>query len=451
LCILLLWAGKVQIDQKDMNGARRCFNYLQEIAERHHDLQGLARSLSDLGSHLYFFSGNLKEALNCCQKALSLNRKIGSARAGLDHLFLGWIYEHLGEIGKAQEHAQKGLGCFPEPNDVLPDAYRNISTALFCSGEVEKGLEYLQKALSLYREAEGSYQMVYGMEPVAQAYLSLGNKRQALDLFNEILDLLKGPKANPPHDQLPYFIRALAGLEAALADPSAFRTFCGNFLAEHSEAEDTPFTQWYLERDQIKEIPEEIVHDHFAESLSGDWSWEDPCRDCSYQVEDGLEIQAGNGRDLWNLNLSAPRIKRSTPESLAVQTVCRAVSEDKPAIGGILIWKDSANYVQLCRGVMGSNEITFRGCLAKNDLIVGRGHLSSERIYLRLERLGSQVKALCSPDGKEWFTVGQVEFPVSGSLEVGLFAGGWIDRTIYQGAFPDGAAMRFESFQMWQD
>jgi len=78
------------------------------------------------------------------------------------------------------------------------------------------------------------------------------------------------------------------------------------------------------------------------------------------------------------------------------------------------------------------------------------GTLPAERAILRLERRGGWVRALCSAAGQRWFTVGQVE--VSGGeepLEVGLHAIGTIDRMIYPGAYPEGTAIRFESFALW--
>jgi hypothetical protein len=52
-------------------------------------------------------------------------------------------------------------------------------------------------------------------------------------------------------------------------------------------------------------------------------------------------------------------------------------------------------------------------------------------------------------DGEHWFTVGHVEFPVEDPVRVGLHAIGHIDRTVYHGAYPDGTAIRFESFTLW--
>ena len=75
---------------------------------------------------------------------------------------------------------------------------------------------------------------------------------------------------------------------------------------------------------------------------------------------------------------------------------------------------------------------------------------ASARVFLRLERQAHEVRALCSPDGEQWFSLGQASFPASTPVEVGLHAIGWIDRIFYPGAYPEGTAIRFESFQLWQ-
>jgi regulation of enolase protein 1 (concanavalin A-like superfamily) len=118
-------------------------------------------------------------------------------------------------------------------------------------------------------------------------------------------------------------------------------------------------------------------------------------------------------------------------------------------IGGLLLWKDERNYLRLDRGMWGPDEVSFLGCIDQQDLRIGRGRLPAERIFLRLERLGARVNALCSADGETWFTAGHVEFSVDDPVEVGLFAIGSIDRMIYPGAYPEGTAIRFESFQLW--
>jgi hypothetical protein len=101
-------------------------------------------------------------------------------------------------------------------------------------------------------------------------------------------------------------------------------------------------------------------------------------------------------------------------------------------------------------GHHGPGSLTFGGCLNNGeDRIIGSGRLPGERAWLRLERQGDQVRALCSADGQEWFTAGAVEFPQREGEQVGLHAIGMFSRTIYHGAFPEGTAITFESFDLW--
>jgi regulation of enolase protein 1 (concanavalin A-like superfamily) len=129
--------------------------------------------------------------------------------------------------------------------------------------------------------------------------------------------------------------------------------------------------------------------------------------------------------------------------------------EDRPAIGGLLLWEDEQHYLRLERGYFGQRDILFRGEINGEGTIVGRGLLSgtaedSERIHLRLERSGDRTRAFCSADGEHWYTVGTVTFPAHDSVQVGVHAIGNIDRSVYHGAYPEGTAICFESFQMWQ-
>jgi hypothetical protein len=266
-------------------------------------------------------------------------------------------------------------------------------------------------------------------------------------------------------------VNALSGLEGAYQNPELFRAFCRRFRKEH-QVRDSQFVNWHLEPAEPFDLPSCVVDCDFEGSLSSDcaqspdWVWEDPFADCSYALGDGLAIQAANGRDLWYLNLSAPRLMQPAPEGTdwVVQTVCGVVSDPaiggqnpsidgRPAIGGLLLWKDEENYLRLERGRASAQEISFAGCLDNQDVIIGRGRLafeSSGRVSLRLERVSDRVRALCSADGEAWFSVGEVGFPDDGGvLQVGMYAIGMIDRTIYHGAYPDGTAIRFESFTLW--
>lgn len=86
-----------------------------------------------------------------------------------------------------------------------------------------------------------------------------------------------------------------------------------------------------------------------------------------------------------------------------LETVCCPAVNDRPGTGGIVLWKNHKNFFTLVKGARGKNEISYRGCLRAEDLFTGRGRLVV----------------------------------------------GWIDRSIYVGAFPEGSAIRFESFRLY--
>jgi hypothetical protein len=145
---------------------------------------------------------------------------------------------------------------------------------------------------------------------------------------------------------------------------------------------------------------------------------------------------------------------RSADKNLIIQTICVHARQDRPAIGGLLLWKDKKNYLCLDLGRRGDREISFQGCLDNQDIILGRGLLPMDEdgeIYLRLERTGEGVSAFCSRNGENWYTVGFCYFQIKDPVQVGLHAIGMIPREIYCGAYPNGTAIRFGSFYLWED
>jgi hypothetical protein len=280
------------------------------------------------------------------------------------------------------------------------------------------------------------------------------------------------------------FASALSGLESALDDPAAFRTFCQQYPERElylDGAQVSPdlgelaLGQWFLEPgapSRAQSAAEPLLDERFEAARWGDelpegWAWHDPFGDCRHALQDGLAIEAANGRDLWKLNQSAPRLlvalsslSSGAPSGVAVETVCAPAADDRPALGGLVLWIDGENYLRLDRGLSGPDEITLIGCLQNRDALFGRGRLPLApdgtglpdklgRAWLRFEWQSGMARALCSADGETWYTAGQVELPFTPDAHCGVYARGTIDRTIYQGAYPEGAGLRFESLRCW--
>jgi tetratricopeptide (TPR) repeat protein/regulation of enolase protein 1 (concanavalin A-like superfamily) len=427
--------------------AVRWVQLLERKAEQHHGLATLGVA-HKLRSEISLEQGDLRGAISHAQRAWERYLKVGDYTADVRILaLLGWASLSLGELQGAEEYIGRWLDIAEEMGYRADVAGSNLAmgSLWLCQGSWANATEAFQKAARLCSEIRAPREVLARLY-LGRTYLAQRQRREALRQFQQAMALLKlNDRLHVEGRPLP---GALSGLEEAYEDPESFRAFCCRFREEHPEVRDAPSVQWFLESTEPLTDSRPEIHDLFVAPLSSDWSWHDPFRDCSLATKRGLEIHAANGRGLGHINLSAPRLLRPASGDFTVQTVCVPVSAEKPAIGGLLFWKGRENFLRLDRGTRGAHEVSFLGCLGNKDMIFGRGRLTAERVFLRLERWGDRVNALCSADGRDWFTVGATAFPLDDPVQVGLHAIGSIDRTVYPGSYPEGTAIRFAWFQL---
>ena len=251
----------------------------------------------------------------------------------------------------------------------------------------------------------------------------------------------------------PVLVDALSALDVALDDSAAFAAYCRDYQAARPELARGPFKHWTLR----PAVPDPAFPGADPAALpapcdlSADgWTWYDPMEDCAYQMQGGgLILNAANGRDLWYMNRTAPRLRRPAQGDFAIQTVCRPAQADRPGLGGLLLWRGGENYLRLGIGIRGQDEVSLEGCLDNHDWVFGRGRLSAGRVWLRLERVGTRVRGLCRGDDGPWYLVGETAFPADGPVQVGLHAIGEIDRTVYHSAYPAGTALACDGLWLW--
>jgi hypothetical protein len=196
-----------------------------------------------------------------------------------------------------------------------------------------------------------------------------------------------------------------------------------------------------------------------ARLLASGWRWVDPLGGSRFRIRDGLTIAAPNGRGLWLANRSAPRFQRPASGNFVVEVQVGHTPGSEghaPSIGGLVIWGSERDYVRLAWGEAGPRSILMTTCVDDRDRASGAGALpepaGSSGVRLRLERHGDTlpgavVSAHCSLDGITWWHLVDAPF-VHGPVEVGVFALGTIDRTIYRAAHPDGTLTRFSDFTL---
>jgi tetratricopeptide (TPR) repeat protein len=478
---------------------------LEQRATAHHDLRALAAA-SFFNAMILLEQGDYSESVACHQQALERFIKIGDFKHECWCLLnLTWALLLLGDLGRAAETAPKALDLARElgRRSDLSRALTYFGLVAHRQGAWRDAIDMLQEAVRLRREGKRRILQAYSTFSLGQVYMAQGDSKQALAQFQDALGLVRFRVVRL---EMVIFPLVLSGLEEAYDNREAFRDFCSRFRAEHPEAEKHALMQWHLEPDVVVPIcdtqlayvtfgrgtqiairlgrgagvehprrdEQQILEvapraDAFPDAPVSDsaqapsWVWVDPFGDCTYKQQDGLEIHAANGRDLAAANGSAPRLLLPLPQGTdwAAQTVCGPASDEKPAIGGLLVWRDRENYLRLDRGTCSERDISFQGRIGNEDVIIGRGMLkwaksaspqagaASGCVLLRMERKGDRVKALCSADGEAWYRVGEVGFRVDGPFQVGVYAIGNTIRTVHRNVPLDGTAIRFESFTMW--
>jgi DNA-binding SARP family transcriptional activator len=358
----------------------------------------------------------------------------------------------------------------------VPSGHWLLATSLLAQDRVDEAVLALHEGLAASREQRD-----------AQAASACHHLRGRIDLQQGAYEAAAGHLVEAlaaPWDDLRLrwggslsYAAGLSGLEEAAVDLPTYQDACRRIQERGSDALRCAPTQWWLEPAEASARDRDpAFEDAFTGGLCDGWVWHDPFGDCAYTVSQGLTIRAANGRDLWHINQSAPRLLRPVPGwttergspaagSFAVETTCAGLGADLPATGGLLLWADERNYVRLDAGSGGSREIQFLGAIANRDQVMGRGRLPPKAgtgaradeqhppwlgpVHLRLEVREVTVCALCSLDGVRWFTVGETAFPLR-APQVGLYASGNLDRTIYAGSYREGTAIRFARFSVWR-
>ena len=429
--------------------ADRAFEFIDALENRSReitDLNSLAKAIF-LRGQMLALSGDYARSFGPLHEALAIWRKTGEATTmGYAMIQLSRDYCLLGKTTEARYWAEQMLEL--RNSSLRPWVSMQLGVSALCAGASTDAIRDLSDCVTEGRRENQPRRLSTHLW-LARALMAQGQRTGA---YAQMLAALEpgvtdhSPDANIPI-QKPSLHGCISLLELTDGDQERFRRLCHD-LRQREYLSSGLFTQWYLEAASPTSMPSASAPTAFDRPPTAPWQWHDPFDDCHHRFDNGLVIQAADGRDLWFINFSAPRFTQIVEGDLAAEAICSPPDDGRPAMGGLLIWFDESNFIRLDRGTMGEDEVTLMGCIDNENAIFGRGRLPGERITLRLERIGHQICALCRlPDG-DWYSVGSVNLPFEGPYEVGIFACGYVDRTIYPGTPAGGGSLRFESFQI---
>lgn len=447
---------------RDLETAWEWLKELETRAQEHNDLRAIAEVWHRQGQVILQGKGDYKNSIPLVGKAFKMFQRIGDDKhASWYYGFAGGTLIGLGRIREAEANVEAFLSMAKKVESPM-----DIARAFGMLARISICKRHWDEALLNYREMLKKLQeMIYLSAmttwvplTLGRIYLERGDYYKAIPYFADV-----AARAIETHLVNDLLTRALSGLERAYAiadTPESFVEFCHSLKERYKDAvKELPLAQWYMEPSKpSKKFPYNYFTDDFVgEAIDPSWSWIDELNDCTHNlVGDGtLEICAANGRGLGgmeagSMNLSAPRLLREISGDFAAEVCLLSAADEKPQIGGLLIWKDRDNFLRFEKGTDGIHEVHLDGRADGMRLVSGRGLLpSNEASYLRLERVGNDFSSYCSTDGTRWFTCGKFELPIDDPIQVGIHAIGMIDRTVYCGEYRDGTATLFRNFRIW--
>ena len=424
LSIPLFWVAVFQGDkEKAIENALRGLKIV-ENTEHYFETAELCRCLA----FIYAYGRtNLNKGYEYAQRSLEAARKSGNLNlVGRATSRLGEVHMQRGENDAAAEFFKKGIEITRKTGDnlTLGYGYWFLSGISQRKGDWDSAIECAEHGL----EIPGHPARMWHLQRLANAYFQKGDAEKAIEYSKEALESAEALNSRD-------FSRNLGLMEKSfeLAEKrEEFISYCIKLREKKAEAlRDMKLNQWYLEPLEVSELFTQttFVDEFDGPELRSEWEWVNPRGDSSYSFSSKngwLEVRASAGSNLMGTSISdAPRLLHEISGNFAVEVKIKAVSDNLPSVGGLLVWNDEENFIRFERGMHLENEISFSANIQGKLDRFGRGRLPSDVLHLRLERIGDRFSAYCSDDGESWLTCGYMDFPADDPIKVGICALGF--------------------------
>ena len=369
---------------------------------------------------------------------------------------LGTALKALGQLSAAAEYATRAIALSITAGDnrfLIGENYSLAGSIALSAGRFRQG----RKRFRCMRNTFSGKQKLPGTDCNCATpglhHLAAGNRKTALKHFQKAIPRVTAAT------HIHHIVAVVSGLEATYRQTQAFRAFCHRYRTQHPEVKTSRFAQWFLEpakphKDCGLPILDDSIYGKPIQSQNPEWSGWTLSVTAPSQYKAALTIHAVERTRAMEI-----QPERATPRAPDFRrrdctNVCEPalpLKKENPPSAGSCCGKTATTSCALIAVDSARTTSSFRATGRPTGFIRAWATATGDdlRIFLRLNGSAISVRALCSADGARWFTVGHIDFPVADPIQVGVFAIGNIDRAIYRGAYPEGTAIRFTSFQLW--
>jgi tetratricopeptide (TPR) repeat protein len=125
----------------------------------------------------YSNTGNLEEALNALEKALSIDDEFAFAYRNIGNVYLS-VFQH----SKSKDNLEKSIQNYKRAVELEPDygaAYNSLGVAYKEAGQTDEAIPCWERAFELRPDVG------YPLLNLGLAYMEMGNKTKALDYLEK--------------------------------------------------------------------------------------------------------------------------------------------------------------------------------------------------------------------------------------------------------------------------
>ncbi|MFN8376914.1 MAG: tetratricopeptide repeat protein [Anaerolineae bacterium] len=161
--------------------------YRQIELARESQNDGITRDALAGLSSITLNQGRYTEATQQLEECLTLFRASGDKRGeGRILNRLGVANEYQGQIERGIEYYEQALALYREIGDKREGLLLgNLSDTYITLGQISQALDYAQKALEIHRAIDYRRNQIYDLLHLADAYANLGQINRALDYFKQ--------------------------------------------------------------------------------------------------------------------------------------------------------------------------------------------------------------------------------------------------------------------------
>ena len=443
------------IEHRNIEEAFSWLDALEKNASERGDVRGEQEAFC-YRAYLQLITGDLKGSIPHYRQGIACGLRIGDYKNVLTNLHnLSNACLAFGDVESAKNHVSQAMELADRTGLGGSNWLISVSKGLLSlyeqeEGQLEETIKWTELAIAQHQRDNRTAPSLINL---GWLYLACGAKDKALTVFQEGLQLSPMDSTNA--------VSALTGIERSFGSGAQYAEWLKNRVnTEQCPDRNVPLEPCLTPNRSDNQFKQAMFQDEFKEQLLPGWKWYDPYGDCALRINAGIEIVVANGRDLFQANLSAPRLVRSVSGRFAAQTLCARDSMTRLSCGGIVLWQDPQTHFRIDVGRWGWGSLLFSACINGRDQLISRGYLTSELILLRMERENHQLNAFYSDNEITWQTLGKVNWIGQDQLQVGLFGigiqvvGGTVgtlppDRYVYPLAHQHQHAVRFKSFQVY--